>query len=110
MPDTGINIGQWAITAWTGLLSLVLGKLWTEVSAVRGQIEHSGANARQHAVIGDDKLWFAIRETNERIAASNEKSEAFRAKMLETLRDVPTKNELGAMEARLTQLLDRQHR
>lgn len=95
-----INVGQWALGAWAGLLSLVLGWLWAEVKGVRSRIDQSAKNSQQQSAAGDDKLWAALKD-------SNDKAEKFREEMLKTMREVPTRHDIEGMERRINENMER---
>lgn len=95
---------QWALGIVVGMLTLALGWLWTRVEGLDGRlntrIAESARTSATDTAAGDRDLWSAV--NNER-----QRAEDHRVKMLERVAGLVTKEDLAAMEERLSKRIDR---
>lgn len=104
MASSEVGIVQWALGIVVGVLTVALGWLWTRVEGLDGRLQARIAEVARAAAIdtaaGDRDLWSAY--TTER-----QRAEDYRSKMLERVGGLVTKEDLAAMEARISQRIDR---
>lgn len=100
----GVSLWQ-AVTALLGLLqagfTLGLGWLWSRITAIESRIEKNADHAAAATRSGDRDLWEAFN-------AERTRAEQHRATILEKVAGLPTKDDLAAMEGRLSQRIGRQ--
>lgn len=85
---------RWTIGGIVGIGLAAIGTLWARITGVEKKQDDQRAALVDKQHKGDDSLWDAVNSHARDL-------QAFQVKTLDTFRDVPTKDDLRAMENRL---------
>lgn len=99
-PD--VNLATWGLGAVTAALGTALGWLWRRQDRAEDRMSAEAAALRKEISDEDAKLWTAMTNANDR-------AQQFREATLKSFGELPTKQDLRDMEARLVASMARPH-
>lgn len=89
---------KWTVGGLVTLLVGMLGVVWSRINGAEVRQDKREEVMKQQQQDGDNSLWAALN-------VSNRDLQIFKEDTLKTLREVPTRKDLEAMEARIMQAI-----